>query len=89
MKNYILGILAIIFYVQIRLIRSVWINRGVPAIEHWSSDKQLVFSDMALLSFVWVNLILLHFFGIWITFGIFAIEIIATLIFIKLKSKKK
>jgi hypothetical protein len=87
-KNYILGILAIIFYVQIRLIRSVWINRGVPSIEYWTKEKYMVFEDMALLTFVWINLILLYFFGFWITLAIFALEIITILVFVKLKIKK-
>lgn len=89
MKNYILGMLAIIFYIQIRLIRSVWINRGIPSVEYWTKEKHLVFKDMALLSFVWINLILLYFFGVWITLAVFVIEIVAILIFIKLKIKKK
>ena len=75
-----LGLLAIFFYAQVRLIRAIQLNKGLPAVSVWSQEPHLVKQDMTLLFGVYFNCALFYFFGFWITLIIFASIILGFMI---------
>lgn len=78
--NSMLGVLAVIMYIQVRLLRAVQFNRGLPAVSVWSEEPYLIKKDLTLLFGVWLNFWIFYFFGFWITLIIFASIILGFMI---------
>lgn len=78
--DFTLGIFAVIFYAQIRLIRAFQLNKGLPSVSVWSQEPEMVKKDITLLSSIWLNTALFYFFGFWITLIIFASIILGFMI---------
>ena len=78
--DFTLGIFAVIFYAQIRLVRAFQLNKGLPSVSVWSQEPHLVKQDMTLLFGVYFNCALFYFFGFWITLAIFASIILGFMI---------
>ena len=66
-KYYALAIFALLVYIQIRVLKSVIIWKGLPNIQTWVTEKELVQKDITGLVFLWINLSVLFIFG-WFWF---------------------
>ena len=78
--DFTLGIFAVIFYAQIRLVRALQLNKGLPAIKVWSQEPEMVKKDITLLSAIWLNTALIYFFGFWVTLIIFVSIVLGVMI---------
>lgn len=75
-KYYALAIFALLVYIQIRVLKSVIIWKGLPNIQTWVTEKELVQKDITGLIFLWINLSVLLIFGwFWFILGL-AIQLI-------------
>lgn len=70
MKNTILGCMAILLYIQIRILKSPLFWVGVPNIDVWSKESDMVKNDIAVLTLFWVHLWSFLLWG-WIGLAIF------------------
>ena len=72
MKKTLLGLTAILLYIQIRILNAPLFWKGVPNIKTWLNESKMVKNDIVILSFVWMQIWSFLLFG-WIGFAIFAI----------------
>ena len=81
LKYYALAIFALLVYIQIRVLKSVIIWKGLPNIGTWVTEKEIVQKDITGLIFLWINLSVFLIFG-WIWFIIvLTIQLIILLAF--------
>lgn len=66
-KYYALAIFAVLVYAQIRVLKSVILWKGLPNIQTWVTEKEIVQKDITGLIFLWINLTVLLIFG-WFWF---------------------
>lgn len=86
LKYYALAIFAVLVYIQIRVLKSVIIWKGLPNIQTWVTEKEIVHKDITGLIFLWINLTVLLIFGwFWFILGlIFQLIILLTLFIVVL-----
>lgn len=63
LKNYILGILAILLYIQVRILQAPLFWRGIPNIDVWSKEKNLVKLHITMITLIWIHILSFVFFG--------------------------
>ncbi len=92
LKYYALAIFAVLVYIQIRVLKSVILWKGLPNIQTWVTEKEIVQKDITGLIFLWINLSVLLIFGwFWFILAlIFQLIILLTLfIVILVKSNRE
>jgi hypothetical protein len=82
MKNALLTLIALIFYIQCRIIHTpiVWI--GFPSLQMWITQGEMMKRHITWLIMMWINTLFIYFFG-WYYLAFLLIQIIAIFVIIK------
>lgn len=87
MKKALLTILALLFYIQCRIVHTPIIWIGFPSLQMWMTQSEMMKRHITWLIMIWVNIILLYFFG-WYYLALLALQIIAIFVIIKKTTAK-
>jgi hypothetical protein len=82
MKNALLTLIALIFYIQCRIVHTpiVWI--GFPSLQMWITQGEMMKRHITWLIMLWINALFIYFFG-WYYLAFLLIQIIAIFVIIK------
>lgn len=84
MKNVILAVLAFVCYIQIRIVSTPLVWRGIPNFHYWVADSERAKKQIQMLISAWIITSLILLFGwigvlissVWIGFGFIYIYLI-------------
>lgn len=82
--NILIGLVAIVAYIQIRIVKAPILSLGLPNLKTWVSEKEMVQKDVMLVLSFWANLSIFLLFGWFWLFMFIAFEafILLTLLII-------
>ena len=87
MKKALLTILALLFYIQCRIVHTPIIWIGFPSLQMWMTQSEMMKRHITWLIMIWFNALLMYFFG-WYYLALLALQIIAIFVIIKKTTAK-